>query len=206
MVVQLVNLHTYNIGGSFDTAIETAALGPVVIRGEALYTKDTYSPIIDKDKLSYGDLVGALEMVQGDRIKFVLGADITVLTNMMISGQFIQDSNLDYIDGANRYTADFATMHLSNGFNKAVKNKNFYSLFFSKPFGQSGQHRWNNILMIEDGGTADDAYWNRFDVSFGLADDLEGTAELNSYWGNENTQFGQLNNASNMQVGVKLSF
>ena len=28
-----------NIGGSFDMAIETAALGPVVIRGEALYTK-----------------------------------------------------------------------------------------------------------------------------------------------------------------------
>jgi hypothetical protein len=135
------------IGGSFDTAIETAQLGPVVIRGEALYTKDSYSPVIDKDKLEIGDLVGALEMVKGDRFKFVLGADITALTNMMISAQFIQDRNLDHVENGNIYTADYSTMSLSNGFNKAEENKEFYSLFFSKPFGASGEHRWNNITM-----------------------------------------------------------
>ena len=41
-------------------------------------------------------------MVKGDRAKIVLGADITAMTNMMISAQFIQDSNLDFVDGANR--------------------------------------------------------------------------------------------------------
>ena len=193
------------IGGSFDMAIETEALGPVVIRGEALYTKDGYSPIIDKDKLAIGDLVGALEMVKGDRAKFVLGADITALTNMMISAQFIQDSNLDFVDGANRYTADYATMHMTNGFNKAIKDKNFYSLFFSKPFGASGEHRWNNITMLEEGVNGN-GKWNRLDAEFSIDDDTQATVEYNKYWGDANTQFGQLEASSNVQVGVKYSF
>jgi hypothetical protein len=191
-----------NIGGSFDMAIETKELGPVVIRGEALYTKDSHSPIIDKTKLSYGDLVGALEMVKGDRFKLVLGADITVLTNMMVSAQFIQDSDLDFVDGANRYTADYATMHMTNGFNKAIENKNFYSLFFSKPFGASGEHRWNNITMYEENG----GKWNRLDAEFSIDDDTQATVEYNKYWGDANTQFGQLEKSSNIQVGVKYSF
>jgi hypothetical protein len=190
------------IGGSFDMAIETKELGPVVIRGEALYTKGSYSPIIDKDKLAHGDLVGALEMVKGDRVKFVLGADITALTNMMVSAQFIQDSDLDFVDGAERYTADYATMHMTNGFNKATENKNFYSLFFSKPFGASGEHRWNNITMYEENG----GKWNRLDAEFSIDDDTQATVEYNKYWGNENTQFGQLEASSNIQVGVKYSF
>jgi len=194
-----------NIGGSFDMAIETEALGPVVIRGEALYTKDSYSPIIDKTKLSYGDMVGALEMVKGDRAKIVLGADITAMTNMMISAQFIQDSNLDFVDGANRYTADYATMHMTNGFNKAIKDKNFYSLFFSKPFGASGEHRWNNITMLEE-GVGGNGKWNRLDAEFSIDDDTQATVEYNKYWGNANTQFGQLEKSSNIQVGVKYSF
>jgi len=191
-----------NLGGSFDMAIETEELGPVVIRGEALYTKDAYSPVIDKTKLGYGDLVGALEMVKGDRVKFVLGADITALTNMMISAQFIQDSDLDFIDGANRYTADYATMHMTNGFNKATKDKNFYSLFLSKPFGASGEHRWNNIFMFEENG----GKWNRLDAEFSINDDTQATVEYNKYWGDANTQFGQLEKSSNIQVGVKYSF
>jgi len=191
-----------NIGGSFDMAIETAEIGPVVIRGEALYTKGSYSPIIDKSKLNIGDLVGALEMVKGDRAKFVLGADITVMTNMMVSAQFIQDSDLDFVDGADRYTADYATMHLTNGFNKATKNKNFYSLFFSKPFGASGEHRWNNIFMFEENG----GKWNRLDAEFSIDDDTQATVEYNKYWGDANTQFGQLEASSNIQVGVKYSF
>jgi len=190
------------IGGSFDMAIESEELGPVVIRGEALYTKDAYSPIIDKNKLSYGDLVGALEMVKGDKAKFVLGADITALTNMMVSAQFIQESDLDFVDGANRYTADYATMHMTNGFNKAIKDKNFYSLFFSKPFGASGEHRWNNITMYEENG----GKWNRLDAEFSIDDDTQATVEYNKYWGNENTQFGQLEASSNVQVGFKYSF
>jgi len=191
-----------NVGGSFDMAVETAALGPVVIRGEALYTKGGYSPIIDKDKLAHGDLVGALEMVKGNRVKFVLGADMTAMTNMLVSAQFIQDSDLDFVDGTDRYTADYATMHMSNGFNKATENKNFYSLFFSKPFGASGEHRWNNITMYEENG----GKWNRLDAEFSIDDDTQATVEYNKYWGDENTQFGQLEASSNIQFGVKYSF
>jgi hypothetical protein len=193
------------IGGAFDMAIETAEFGPVVIRGEALYTKGTYSPIINKDRLSVGDLVGALQMQKGDRAKFVLGVDITALTNMMVSAQFIQDSDLDYIDNGNHYTTDYATMHLSNEFNKAIKNKNFYSLFFSKPFGASGEHRWNNITMLEEGINGN-GKWNRLDAEFSIDDDTQATVEYNKYWGDANTQFGQLKKSSNIQVGFKYSF
>jgi hypothetical protein len=191
-----------NVGGSFDTSIETAGLGPVVIRGEALYTKDGFSPVMDKAALSQGDLVGALQMKKADRFKFVLGADITAMTNMLVSAQFIQDSNLDFVDNGDEYTTDYATMHLSNGFNKGTKDKNFYSLFFSKPFGESGQHRWNNITMYEEGN----GNWNRFDIDYSIDDNTQATLEYNKYWGNVNTQFGQLKDASNIQVGVKYSF
>jgi len=192
----------HNIGGSFDTSIETAELGPVVIRGEALYTKDGYSPVMNKAALSQGDLVGALQMKKADRFKFVLGADITAMTNMLVSAQFIQDSNLDFVDNGDEYTTDYATMHLSNGFNKATKDKNFYSLFFSKPFGASGEHRWNNITMYEEGN----GNWNRFDIDYSIDDDTQATLEYNKYWGDANTQFGQLEKSSNIQVGFKYSF
>jgi hypothetical protein len=200
----------HNIGGSFDTAIETAGLGPVVIRGEALYQKGVYSPVMDLTALSIGDLPAALTMVKGNRFKYVLGADITALTNMMISAQFIQDRNLDYVDTTstindhtlNRFTSDYATMHMTNGFNKAEKDKNFYSLFLSKPFGASGEHRWNNIFMFEENG----GKWNRLDAELSINDDTQATVEYNKYWGNENTQFGQLKASSNIQVGVKYSF
>jgi len=210
-----------NFGGSFDTAIESAALGPVVIRGEALYTKGAYSPTMDRGALSIGDLPAALTMRKGDRFKYVLGADITALTNMMVSAQFIQDRNLDYIDNnvdfdgtttcavanCGVYTTDYATMHLTNGFNKATKDKNFYSLFLSKPFGASGEHRWNNIFMLEDTTTSGGSgKWNRLDAEFSIDDDTQATVEYNKYWGNVNTQFGQLEAASNIQVGVKYSF
>jgi len=200
----------HNIGGSFDTAVETEALGPVVLRGEALYQKDVYSPVMDLTALSIGDLPAALTMVKGDRFKYVLGADITALTNMMISAQFIQDRNLDYVDTTstindhtlNRFTSDYASMSLTNNFNKAEKDKNFYSLFFSKPFGASGEHRWNNIFMFEENG----GKWNRLDAEFSIDDDTQATVEYNKYWGDANTQFGQLEKSSNIQVGVKYSF
>ena len=208
----------HNIGGSFDYAIETDSLGPVVIRGEALYQKDTYSPVMDRGYLSIGDLPKALTMRKGDRFKYVLGADITALTNMMVSMQFIQDKNLDHIDSnkdwngdtcnssitanCGVYTTDYATMHLTNDFNKAEKDKNFYSLYLSKPYGESGQHRWNNIFIYEENG----GKWNRLDTEYTIDDNTVATIEYNKYWGDANTQFGQLEKASNVQVGLKYTF
>ena len=211
------------IGGSFDMAVETASLGPVVFRGEALYQKDVMSPVITREStngvdLAHGFLVSSVKMVPGDRFKYVLGADITAMTNMMVSAQFIQDRNLDYVDSGSygssnaddastsgtdwKYTADMATMSLTNNLNKAEENKEFYSLFLSKPFGASGEHRWNNIYMFEE----NDGNWNRFDVEFSINDDTQATVEWNKYWGDANTQFGQLEASSNIQVGVKYSF
>ena len=204
-----------SIGGSFDTAVETEKLGAVVVRGEVLFNKDEMKPVIDKRVLAIGDLAGALTMKKSDTLKFVLGADITVLTNMMISGQIIQLRDLDYIDesltctsqlGASydcsKYTGDMATLHMSNGLNKGEENKEFYSLFFSKPFGASGEHRWNNIFMFEENG----GKWNRLDAEFSIDDDTQVTAEYNKYWGDANTQFGQLEKSSNIQLGFKYSF
>jgi hypothetical protein len=137
------------------------------------------------------------------------------MTNMMISAQIIQIRNLDYVDTActgttqmgnsydcSEYTADMATMHLSNGLNKAEENKEFYSLFFSKPFGASGEHRWNNIFMFEENG----GKWNRLDAEFSINDETQVTVEYNKYWGDANTQFGQLEASSNIQAGFKYSF
>ena len=208
----------HNLAAAFDFGIDSEAMGPVVLRGEFVYTKDAYQPVIDRGALSVGDITNALTMRKADKFKYVLGADMTALTDMMISAQFIQERNLDYIDnnvdydGASCstvtsvncgvYTTDYATMHLSNGFNKAEENKEFYSLFLSKPFGASGEGRWNNILMLEEGG----GRWNRFDVEYSLTNNLIGTAEYNKYWGDANTQFGQLEAASNVQLGLKYLF
>ena len=191
-----------NFGTAMDYAVDTEGLGAIVLRGEFLYQKDVYQPVMALSKLALGDLVGALQMKEADRFKYVLGADITVLTNMMVSAQFIQDRNLDHVDDATGYTTDYATMHLSNGFNKAEENKEFYSLFFSKPFGGEQQHRWNNIFMYEENG----GKWNRFDVEYSFNDELIGLFEYDKYWGDENTQFGQLENSSNLQLGLKYIF
>ena len=171
------------------------------------------SPVItrkdsSKIDLEHGFLVSSLKMQKGDRFKYVLGADITALTNMMVSLQFIQDRNLDYVNNGNKdatnwkYTADMATMHLTNNFQKAEKNKEFFSLFFSKPFGESGQHRWNNITIYEENG----GKWNRLDMEYTIDDNTVATAEFNKYWGNENTQFGQFKDSSNIQIGLKYTF
>lgn len=211
----------HNFGGAFDYAFDSKELGPIVIRAEGLYQKDVYSPVIDRGALAIGDITSALKMKPGDKFKYVLGADITALTNMTVSAQFIQERNLDFIDdnidydgaicnGTDQiaaencgvYTADFATMHMSNGLKKGTENKEFVSLFLSKPFGESGQHRWNNIFMSEEGG----GRWNRFDTEYTLNDNAVLTAEVNKYWGDPNTQFGQLEPASNFQLGVKYSF
>ena len=204
----------HNIGGSFDTAIETKALGPVVFRGEGLYQKGVKSQTINLAKLKIGNFTEAFKAVETDYFKYVLGADVTFLTNMMVSAQFIQIMNLDYIDetvNANSgntdvtgayYHADQTVMHMSNGFKKAEENKEFYSFFLSKPFGASGEHRWNNITMFEENG----GLWNRLDAEYSIDDDTQATIEYNKYWGDEDTQFGQLAKSSNIQIGVKSSF
>ncbi len=204
-----------NIGGSFDTAIETAELGPVVLRGEALYQKDVMTPVIVRRDtvesakgLEKGFFDSAFTNQKSDFFKYVLGADITALTNMMVSAQFIQIVNLDHVNTGNKsadtwkYTGDTAVMSLTNNLKMAAEYKEFYSLFLSKPFGASGEHRWNNILMLEDGG----GKWNRLDAEFSIDDDTQATVEWNKYFGDENTQFGQLSESSNIQVGVKYSF
>jgi hypothetical protein len=197
----------HNLGASFDYTVDSYDL-PVVVRGEFLYQKDVRSPVIDRAKLSYGHLTEGLKMIKGDRFQYVLGADITVMTNMLVSGQFIQNRNLDYIDEGGygqstwRYTGDFASMHLSNGLQKDRENKEFYSLFLSKPFGPSQLGRWNNIFIFEEGG----GKWNRFDVEYSFSDELVGSFELNNYWGDTNTQFGQMEDSSNIQVGLKYLF
>ena len=223
---------SHMLGASFDYSIDFE--NPVVLRGEFLYEKDSTQPVVDRMLLAIGDLGSALKMEKADYFKYVIGADTTVMTDMMLSGQFIQFRNLDYINqsgtcntqgnlglmapatdampnpGAaytstvrqvdcSRYTADMPTMSLSNGMQKAEENKNFYSLFFSKPFGESGEGRWNNIFIYEEGG----GKWNRFDVEYGFDDQLIGTFEVNKYFGDENTMFGQFENASNIQVGLK---
>ena len=137
LVLKEKNADITQTGGSFDTSFETAAFGPVVLRGEALYQQGVMTPIVDKAQMSIGNITEAFTAQAGDRFKYVLGLDITVLTNMMISAQIIGDNNLDYVDttttfvngqdtasnttdemqedvvGA-RYTADMASMSMQN--------------------------------------------------------------------------------------------
>ncbi len=191
------------IGMSFDTAVDGAGV-PIVLRGEFSYDVATKQPVIDLDELSIGNLTGALRMEDADLFKYVLGVDVTVLTNMLVSTQLIQFYNLDYIDENNsrRYTGDFSSMHLSNGLKKGDEVETFISLFLSKPFGSDVQHRWNNILIFENDG----GYWNRFDVEYSINNDLIGLVEVNSYWGDEDTMFGQFKDSSNLQLGLKYLF
>jgi hypothetical protein len=209
------SLHrVHSIGASFDYGTSWGDL-PVVIRGEFLYDKDDKQPVVDKYLLQIGDLEHALRMEDADYFKYVLGLDVTVLTNLLVSGQFIQFRNLDYIDeedtcttqggysvDCSRYTADFPTLSLSNRLMQGYETKEFYSLFFSKPFGASQEHRWNNITIYEEGG----GWWNRLDVEYSFNDTLLGSAEWNNYWGDEDTTFGQFDTSSNLQVGLKWIF
>jgi hypothetical protein len=204
----------HSIGASFDYAFD-AANTPIVIRGEFLYDKDTRAPIVDKRLLAIGDLEGALRTEKTDMFKYVLGAEVNVLTNLLVSAQFIQFINMDYEDTSrtcttqagnrfdcSKYSADPATLHLSNGMQKAEEFDTFVSLFLSKPFGPSDEHRVNNIIIWEEGG----GWWNRFDVEYTFTDELLGSFEWNQYWGDEDTTFGQFENSSNLQVGLKYIF
>ncbi len=188
-------------GASFDTAIDGASV-PIVIRGEFSYDVGTKQPVINKNELAIGNLTGALRMEDADMFKYVLGVDVTVATNMLVSTQLIQFYNLDFVDEPGRYTGDFSSMHLTNGLKKGDEVETFISFFLSKPFGDDVQHRWNNILIAENGG----GYWDRADVEYSFNDNFVGTAEYNKYWGDENTTFGQFADSSNFQLGLKYIF
>lgn len=216
---RLVRVH--NLGLSLDYAWDTDWLGPVVLRGEFLFKPGEPHPVVDRRLLAIGYLPGALTTERHDMFKYVLGVDITVLTNLMISTQFIQFRNLDYEHQArtcwtgtapgqgqgqsfdcSRYTADAATLHLSNGLQPAERNQEFVSLFLSKPIGGEQQGRWNNLLIAEDRG----GFWNRMELEYGFTDQLIGTLEWNRYWGERNSLFGQFDHADNVQIGVRYLF
>lgn len=198
-----------SLGASFDTSMETSLLGPMVFRGETIYQINTKTPVIDRDLLAQGDLVGALQNQNADLFKYVLGAEFIAWTNLTISGQFIQFINLDHIDEAGngssnsgRYSADQAVMSLTNGLRPATQFKEFASLFLSKPIGAEQQGRINNLTMNEEHG----GWWNRLDGEWKLNDNWVTSAEWNQYWGNKNTMFGQFDTTSNIQVGLKYLF
>ena len=224
-----------SIGGSFDMALDGSSV-PIVIRGEVLLDSGEKQPVVDKRLLAIGDIANSLTMQDADLFKYVIGVDVTVATNMLVSTQLIQFYNLDYIDetrtcttqgdlsaagggpistngttltgtasrsfDCSKYTADFSTVSMTNGLNKGDEVETFVSLFLSKPFGSDVQHRWNNIVIAENGG----GYWNRFDVEYSFNDEMVGSVELNSYWGDENTTFGQFKDSSNLQLGFKYIF
>jgi len=203
----------HSLGASFDTAFDTAV--PLIVRGEFLYDKDVRIPVVDKRLLAIGDLEGALRTEKHDMFRYVLGGDVTLFTNLLVSGQFIQFITLDFRDekrdcttqtgihfDCSRYTADPATLHLTNGLQKGYEYKEFYSLFFSKPFGDFQEHRWNNITIYEEGG----GWWNRLDFEYTFTDELLGTAEWDQYWGDDDTTFGQLAKSSSLQLGIKWIF
>ncbi len=211
LVMEQTRSRVNSFGASFDYGTQWGDF-PVVLRGEFLYDRNERQPVVDKRLLAIGDLANALTMQDENKFSYVLGVDVTVLTNLLISGQFIQMRNLSYIDDSrtcttqtgiqfdcSRYTADFSTVHLTNGLQKGWKNKNFFSLFLSKPFGESQLGRVNNIIMYEGGG----GYWDRLNAEYSFSDEWVGTAELNFYWGDQNTTFGQFRNSSNAQIGVK---
>ena len=199
-------------GSSFDYAIDTS-FAPVVIRGEFVYDQGSLVPEVDLAKLAYGDIAGAMTMADADIFKFVIGADVTVATNLFISLQFMDTWNLDYVDenvqydgntrSYGKFSANPATMSMANGFKKAQEHQIMYTLFFSKPFLESDAMRINNITLFEqeDGG-----YWNRLDLEYSYADDILLSAEWNQYGGDEYGVFGQFAHLSNFQLGIKYIF
>lgn len=198
-----------SLGGAFDTTVDTARLGAVVLRGEVLYQIGTRLPVVSRDRLAVGDLAGALTSGRADQLKYVLGAEVVVLTNLTVSTQYIQFINLDYVhdpglggDNAGRYTANPAVMNLTNQLQPGLPRQSFGSLYLSKPFGEEQQGRLNNLTIVEERG----GYWNRLGVEWAFNGEWIGFAEWNHYWGNADTLFGQFNTRANAMLGVKMLF
>jgi hypothetical protein len=192
----------HNLGASFDYAMDTQKMGSFVLRGEFLYQRNVRVPMVNRTELGIGNLVEGLVPDEVSFFKYVLGAETILFTNLTVSAQFIQFVNLDHKGGSDVYHANPAVVHLSNNLKEGYKYYNFGSLFLSKPFGTQQDGRVNNIIIAERGG----GYWNRLDVEYRFTDALIGSAELNMYFGDENTQFGQFQESSNFQVGLKYIF
>jgi len=200
----------HSIGGSFDYAIDTD-FAPFVLRGEFVYDKGAMTTVIDRSKLAYGDLAGAFGVEEADFVKYVIGLDVTVMTNLFTSLQFMDVWNLDYVEqnidynGKNykRYTANAATMNLSNSLKAGEEHAIMYTFFLSKPFLESDALRVNNLLLVEN---ENGGIWNRLDAEYTYSDDIVLTAEWNQYGNDKNGVFGQFEDASSVQVGFKYIF
>jgi len=133
------------------------------------------------------------------------------MTNLFTSFQFMDVWNLDYVDqsvkyGDNvykKYTANPATMNLSNGLKAAEEHAIMYTLFLSKPFLESDALRVNNLLLVEN---ENGGIWNRLDAEYTYSDEIVLTAEWNQYGNDKNGVFGQFEDASSVQVGFKYIF
>lgn len=199
-------------GTSFDYAIDTP-LAPVIVRTEIVYDKDTLQPVVDLGKLAYGDLAGAFTNERADFLNYVVGLDVTVMTNLFMSVQFMDKWNLDYVDenvqyagnskAYGKFTANPATMSLSNGFKQAEEHQIMYTFFLSKPLLENDALRVNNIFLYEqDNG----GYWDRLDCEYSYSDDVILSAAYNQYGGDLNGVFGQFQKMSNAQIGFKYIF
>lgn len=233
LVFEETSNRIHNLGGSFDTTLPITDTG-MVLRGEFLYQKDVNFPVVDQGAMAIGHLTEALKMEKTDFVKYVIGLDHGGGAGLFISAQLIQFINLDYVDersewnndinimraysAANgsgvtqrktanyrRYTGNFDSMHLTNGMQATDKIETYGSLFLTNVFGDSDEHRWQNIFIWENGGEyADHGFWNRFDVEYSFSDSLIGSVEWNQYFGDQDTLFGQFRDASSIQVGIKL--
>jgi hypothetical protein len=199
-----------SFGMAFDSTIDFPGL-PVVLRGEFLYEAGVKTPVVDKLKLSYGDLAGALYMEEADFIKGVIGLDVTLFTNLFTSFQYMHVHNMDFVEETREYngksyevyTANPATLSLSNNMKKAEEDQQMYTLFLSKPFLEGDVLRVNNLFLLEgeDGG-----FWNRFDMEYTYTDSLIFRAEYNVYGGDEYGIFGQFEDQSSIAIGAKYLF
>jgi hypothetical protein len=197
-------------GTSFDATIDTPLI-PIVLRGEFLYETGVKTPVVDKLKLSYGDLAGALYMEEADFMKGVIGVDVTLFTNLFTSFQYMHVHNMDFIEETKTYngksyevyTANPATLSLSNNMKKAEEDQQMYTFFLSKPFLEGDVLRVNNLFLLEgeDGG-----FWNRFDMEYTYTDSLILRAEYNVYGGDDYGIFGQFADQSSIQLGAKYLF
>ncbi len=206
------NMHrVHSIGASFDTAIDTS-FAPIVVRGELVYDKGAKQVVMDKGLLDIGDLAGAIVSKDADMVKFVIGLDVTVMRNLFVSFQYMQLTNLNYVEESSaygnsgafkKYSANPATMHITNGFKAAEEHQIGYTLFLSKPFLENDALRVNNIFLYEN---EDGGMWNRFDLEYSWSDEIILTAEYNYYGGDDNAVFGQFVEQSNAQLGFKYIF
>ena len=199
-------------GLSFDYGIDNS-FAPVILRSEIVYDKDTLVPVVDLGKLAYGDLAGAFQNEKADFLSYVVGLDVTVMTNLFVSVQFMDKWNLDYVnqdvqyDGNtqaySKHTANMATMSLENGFKPAEEHQIMYTLFLSKPFLAGDAMRVNNIFLLENqrGG-----WWDRLDLEYSYSDNIVLTAALNQYGGDKYGVFGQFEDMGNVEVGFKYIF